>query len=177
MKRLVLILLLPLMVLAACSHKQEELPLYRQYAGRQDLTAAQVNGFRLNDTVTVDVVFLVADDSAAWQRLKEEMDIRATEGVTSWLGDIDEPARRVKRDEVPLWRAMAVHDEKTVAFYRVENAEQFAALREYQMDRMTKQYGHGMVTLSGGTLAAGMYVYSLVVDGQIVDTKQMILTK
>lgn len=40
-----------------------------------------------------------------------------------------------------------------------------------------KQYGHGMVTLSGGTLAAGMYVYSLVVDGQIVDTKQMILTK
>ena len=72
---------------------------------------------------------------------------------------------------------MAVHDEKTVAFYRVENAEQFAALREYQMDRMTKQYGHGMVTLSGGTLAAGMYVYSLVVDEQIVDTKQMILTK
>lgn len=40
-----------------------------------------------------------------------------------------------------------------------------------------KQYGHGMVTLSGGTLAAGMYVYSLVVDGQIVDTRQMILTK
>lgn len=81
------------------------------------------------------------------------MDIRATEGVTSWLGDIDEPARRV------------------------ENAEQFAALREYQMDKMTKQYGHGTVIVSGGTLAAGMYVYSLVVDGQIVDTKQMILTK
>ena len=40
-----------------------------------------------------------------------------------------------------------------------------------------KQYGHGTVTVSGGTLAAGMYVYSLVVDGQIVDTKQMILTK
>lgn len=40
-----------------------------------------------------------------------------------------------------------------------------------------KQYGHGTVTVSGGTLAAGMYVYSLVVNGQIVDTKQMILTK
>lgn len=39
------------------------------------------------------------------------------------------------------------------------------------------QYGHGSVTVSGGTLSAGMYVYSLVVDGQIVDTKQMILTK
>lgn len=40
-----------------------------------------------------------------------------------------------------------------------------------------KQYGHGTVTVSVGTLAAGMYVYSLVVDGQIVDSKQMILTK
>ena len=64
------------------------------------------------------------------------MDIRATEGVTSWLGDIDEPARRVKRDEVPLWRAMAVHDEKTVAFYRVENEVQYIALLDYQLEKM-----------------------------------------
>ena len=62
------------------------------------------------------------------------MDIRATEGVTSWLGDIYEPARRVKRDEVPLWRAMAVHDEKTVAFYRVEDSIQYKALLDYQLD-------------------------------------------
>lgn len=113
--------------------------LYDRYAACSDLSVAQVKGFQLCDTVAVDVVILVADDSVAWQRLKEEMDIRATEGVTSWLGNIDEPARRVKRDDVPLWRAMAVHDEKTVAFYRVENAEQFAALREYQMDRMTNK--------------------------------------
>lgn len=134
MKRLVLILLLPLMVLAACSHKQEELPLYRQYAGRQDLTAAQVNGFRLNDTVTVDVVFLVADDSTAWQRLKEELDIRASEGVTSWMGAINEPACRVKRDVRPAWRAMAIHADRTVAFYRVEDSIQYKALLDYQLD-------------------------------------------
>ena len=136
MKRLVLILLLPLMVLAACSHKQEELPLYRQYAGRQDLTAAQVNGFRLNDTVTVDVVFLVADDSAAWQRLKEEMDIRTSEGVTSWMGDIDQPQQRVKGGRLPAWRAMAVHNERTVAFYRIDNDVQYRAMLDYQMNKM-----------------------------------------
>lgn len=136
MKRLVLILLLPLMVLAACSHKQEELPLYRQYAGRQDLSAAQVNGFRLNDTVTVDVVFLVADDSTAWQGLKEEFDIRTSEGVTSWMGNIDHPQQRVKRSERPAWRAMAVHDERTVAFYRVENEVQYIALLDYQLEKM-----------------------------------------
>lgn len=38
-------------------------------------------------------------------------------------------------------------------------------------------FGHGSVTISGSTLQAGMYVYSLVVDGQMVDTKRMILTK
>ncbi len=33
------------------------------------------------------------------------------------------------------------------------------------------------VTLHGNNLVAGMYVYSLICDGQIVDTKRMILTK
>ena len=137
MKRLVLILLLPLMALAACSHKQEELPLYRQYASRTDLTVAQVCGFRLNDTVKVDVVIVVADDSAAWAGLKEEMDIRTAEGVTSWMGDIEQPAKRVKGGQRPAWRAMAVHADHTVAFYRVEDDVQLAAMREYQMDMMT----------------------------------------
>ena len=40
-----------------------------------------------------------------------------------------------------------------------------------------RSLGHGIVTISGSTLQAGMYVYSLVVDGQMVDTKRMILTK
>ena len=135
MKRLLHILLL-LTMLAACSREVETAPLYRQYASRPDLTVAQVKGFQLGDTVRVDVVILVADDSAAWQGLKTEFDIRPSEGVTSWLGDIDNPARRVKRSEVPLWRAMAVHEERTLAFYRVATQAEFDALREYQMEIM-----------------------------------------
>ena len=38
-------------------------------------------------------------------------------------------------------------------------------------------FGYGEVSIDGSTLNAGMYLYSLVVDGQIVDTKRMILTK
>lgn len=38
-------------------------------------------------------------------------------------------------------------------------------------------FGNGSVTISGSTLNAGMYIYSLVVDNNIVDTKRMILTK
>ena len=38
-------------------------------------------------------------------------------------------------------------------------------------------FGSGSITISAGNLKAGMYLYSLIADGQIIDTKQMILTK
>jgi hypothetical protein len=39
--------------------------------------------------------------------------------------------------------------------------------------------GHGIVDLviEGRSLDAGMYMYSLVTDGVVIDTKRMILTK
>ncbi len=132
MKRLLFILLLPLAFLS-CSREVEEVPLYRQYAARQDLTVAQVKGFQLCDTVKTDVVILVADDSAAWTGLKEEFDIRTSEGVTSWMGNIEQPAQRVKRSVRPAWRAMAIHEERTIAFYRIDTEEQRQALLDYQM--------------------------------------------
>ena len=138
MKRLLFILLLPLAFLS-CSREVEEEPLYRQYAARQDLTVAQVKGFQLFDTVKTDVVILVADDSAAWQGLKEEFDIRTTEGVTSWMGDIDKPARRVKRSVRPAWRAMAVHTDRTIAFYRISDSVQYQALLDYQLNELTNK--------------------------------------
>ena len=136
MKRLALILMLSLLPMASCSHKQEEMPLYSQYSGRQDLNVAQVSGFKLNDTVKVDVVLLVADDSAAWQGLKEEFNIRADEGITSWMGDIEQPGQRVKCGELPAWRAMAVHDKRTVAFYLIEDEGEYEALLDYQMEKL-----------------------------------------
>lgn len=37
--------------------------------------------------------------------------------------------------------------------------------------------GNVTVTISGNTLAPGMYIYSLIADGQEADTKRMILTE
>lgn len=139
MKRLLFILLLSLAFLS-CSREVEEVPLYRQYAARQDLTVAQVKGFQLCDTVKTDVVILVADDSAAWQSLKTEFDIRTSEGVTSWMGDIDKPAKRVKRNVRPAWRAMAVHNDRTIAFYRIDDSVQYQALLDYQLDELVNRY-------------------------------------
>lgn len=140
MKRLLHILLPVVCCLLtfACSHEVEEMSLYRQYAARPDLTVAQVKGFQLCDTVKTDVVILVADDSTAWAGLKEEFDIRTSEGVTSWMGDIDKPAKRVKRNVRPAWRAMAVHADRTIAFYRIDTEEQREALLDYQLSNIVK---------------------------------------
>ncbi len=126
------------MAFLSCSREVEEMPLYRQYAARQDLTVAQVKGFQLCNTVKTDVVILVADDSTAWAGLKEEFDIRTSEGVTSWMGDIDKPAKRVKRNVRPAWRAMAVHDSLTIAFYRIDNELQYESLMDYQLKKIEK---------------------------------------
>ena len=136
MKRL-LYILIPLMLLVGCNREEATAPLYQQYAAHKNLTVAQVFGFQLCDTVKTDVVILVADDSAAWQGLKEEFDIRTSEGVTSWMGDIDHPEQRVKRDIRPAWRAMAVHEEMTIAFYHIEDDIHYEALLDYQMNELT----------------------------------------
>ena len=39
------------------------------------------------------------------------------------------------------------------------------------------QRGEGSHLISGHHFSAGMYLYALIVDGTVVDTKRMILTK
>lgn len=134
MKRLLFILLL--MVPLATSAQSA---LYRKYASHPDLTVAQVSGFRLNDTVKVDVVIIVADDNNAWQKLKTIFDIRTHQGVTSWIGEIDSPQKRTRYSGQPVWRAMAVHDQHTIAFYRINNNTQYTALLDFQTKKMKNQ--------------------------------------
>ena len=133
MKRLlvILMLLLPVVTIA-----QSE--LYKRYASREDLTVAQVNGFKLNETVRVNVVLVVADNEAAWNRLKEELDIRGEEGVNSWLGDLKQPVKRVKWNGKTLLRVIASHTRRTIGFYRIDNEEQYDALLDYQLNKMKK---------------------------------------
>lgn len=113
--------------------------LYHRYATRQDLTVAQVSGFRLNDTVRVDVVLVVAESATAWQKLKNELNIAGNDGVVSWLASVDAPASRAKWDGKPHLRIVASHSRRTVGFYHIENEEQYDALLDYQLNKMKKQ--------------------------------------
>jgi hypothetical protein len=56
-----------------------------------------------------------------------------------------------------------------IYIYNLQGAE----LKSYQLT----QKGLNTITVYGSELSVGMYLYTLVVDGKIIDTKRMILTK
>ena len=129
---MILVLLMPL---AAMAQGQ----LYKQYASRPGLTVAEVEGFKLNDSVGVDVVMLQAESDEAWQQLCREFDLRGTETVVSWLGNPQKPTQRVKWTGRPVMRVVASHKRHTIAFYHLENEQQYDALIDYQMQGMMKK--------------------------------------
>ena len=67
--------------------------------------------------------------------------------------------------------------------YQLPVTTQQASLYIYNMNGLQvaeypiTTFGGGSVVVTGGNLEAGMYLYSLIADGQVVDTKRMILTK
>lgn len=131
MKRLIIILMMLLPIAAMAQND-----LYKRYASRQELNVAQVSGFKLSESQRVDVVLVVADDEAAWQKLTKELNIKGEDGVVSWLGDPKNPAQRVKWTGAPVLRVVASHSRRTLAFYRVNTEAQYDALLDYQLNNM-----------------------------------------
>lgn len=142
MKRFLLILtaLLQVAMLVGCSSKAEEQPgeIYRKYASWPGLAVAQVTDFELCDTVSVDVVMLVADNDSAWQQIVAEFDIRSDSGSTSWLAPIDQPSTHTSWDNNPVLRVVAMPESHTVGIYRIDNEEQYDALVDYQLNNLHK---------------------------------------
>jgi len=73
--------------------------------------------------------------------------------------------------------------EETVISYIVPTEAQQASIYVYNMlgEQLSKYdisaFGMGNVTISANELYAGTFLYSLVVDGKLIDTKQMIITQ
>jgi len=62
-----------------------------------------------------------------------------------------------------------IQGKSTLYIYNMQGIE----LKSYSIT----QSGYNSITVSGSELPAGMYLYTLVVDNDIIDTKRMILTK
>lgn len=141
MKKMIWIMLLPLVMLTGCSQEKKEMnvcTLYQHYAERENLSVAQVSGFELNDSVCVDVVLMQADNEEAWQQLKEEFNIRGDEGTVSWLGESENPAIRTQWNGTPVMRVIASLYKHTIGIYRIDNETQYDAIVEYQLEKTKK---------------------------------------
>lgn len=73
--------------------------------------------------------------------------------------------------------------ENTEISYTISSSGQKGILYVFDMQgTLLKSFdnlkpGNGKISINGGELKAGMYLYSLIVDGKEIDTKRMILTK
>ena len=73
--------------------------------------------------------------------------------------------------EVTTIACTIAEDVRTAMLYIYDlNGKQIA---EYPVD----ERGNTSVTIEGNSLNAGMYLYSLITDGKVIDTKRMIWTK
>ena len=112
--------------------------IYNRYASHTELTVAQVSGFKLNDSVKVDVVIIVADNDKAWQEMCKEFDIRNTEGVATWTGDASHPEIRRRLNGGPCCKVVASPKKRTICIYKLKDNVDYESLMDYQMDLMTK---------------------------------------
>ena len=71
----------------------------------------------------------------------------------------------------------------TTIKYNLPLLSESAAIFVYDMNgNQLKRYsipqaGSGQIEIQGSELNAGMYLYALIADGKVIDTKRMILTK
>jgi len=74
-------------------------------------------------------------------------------------------------------------NQQTVIQYYIPTSSQNANIMVFDLQgKLIKSlavvtFANGSITINGNELTPGMFVYSLVVDGRIIDTKRMILTE
>lgn len=73
------------------------------------------------------------------------------------------------------------HEQSQIAYFLTQNIKS-AFINIYDMNGgqlksfILDKPGNGSISINGKELKSGMYLYALVVDGQIIDTKRMLLT-
>ena len=147
MKRLLTILLIVVFAVSASAASappqtkphQGRQAVYNRYSAQPDLSVAKIDGFKLNDTVKVDVLILVADNAAAWDKLCQVFDIRSQSSVSTWTGKGDHPETRVKWQGKPSCKVIASPARRTLCMYYIDNETEYESLMDYQMDLMSKK--------------------------------------
>lgn len=136
----------------------------------------------------IDYISLIPVMVEAMKELREEIDILKS---ANWELEIREKSTLENNNstgntiqEATLYQnAPNPFSSETEIKYYVPNNTGQASLLIFDMQGGLKKQmqvsakGNGSVTINASELPAGMYIYSLIVDGREIDSKRMILTK
>lgn len=116
------------------------------------------------------------------QELKEKVD--SLQGKTKRSQELSTTNSRINTavDNILYQNFPNPYKEQTVIRFRLSNNIQSAAICIFDIQgKMIKKlpvsFGEESVTINGYELGEGLYLYSLVVNGQEIDTKKMIISK
>ena len=123
--------------------------LYRRYAGDDHLDVAFIRGFRVNDSVVVNVTTFQARDSIGWATLygdfikkpMTELEKRnLSEGIdviVSWLGATEEsPFGNGSAVGKKFWVASCL--ERELCIFEIENERQYHDIEKKYFKKLTK---------------------------------------
>ncbi len=133
--------------------------------------------------LAVDYVKLVPYLIAAIQEQQQEIEALKARGNGARKEDLNGPVAAGLGQRAELFQNQPnPFSDNTVIRYRLPDEANAAQLYLYnmqgeQLEKFSLPKGSGSLTLKGGSLRAGMYIYALVADGKELDSKRMILTK
>ena len=115
-------------------------PLYRQYAGHEDIEATFVKDYPVDDTTLVDVTLLHATTDSAWESLCHEFilpefpdlvieNIIHGHSVTQWTASIDDPQIVVTPTSTSDYDLVAIAPQVEIIYiFHPENESQTDAI-------------------------------------------------
>lgn len=114
------------------------------------------------------------------QELKQELD-EVRNGIGRTRAAIDYSSS-VSPKNFLYQSSQESYKENTIIRFKVAENIQSASVNIYDLrGKMLKEFpvssGNGSISVSGYDIGEGMFLYSLIVDGQEIDTKKMIITK
>ncbi|MDR0926652.1 MAG: T9SS type A sorting domain-containing protein [Ignavibacteria bacterium] len=114
-----------------------------------------------------DTAIWIDKDTTGWKDNRDTVIWKDTTGKGKLFNNIPNPFTEITKIYyyIPQNAGNAF-----IAIYTIEGSK----LMEFDV---SKHKGSSSITINGGQLKQGIYIYSLTIDGKEVDSKQMILTR
>ena len=122
--------------------------VYTRYADDESIDASFIKGYRVNDTLFVDVTLLQAKDSAGWERLLNDFHLENVIDTSAYRQphsfsisrvSKEDPTKRISNPDETFCSLVAFPFEKEIHIYSTEDDVHRIALHKYLLLNLSKQ--------------------------------------